>query len=112
VRQALARTRIDNEVSWLLAQRSAWIAATGGLPSIEGSMAKLFATQAFQRAARVFQDLAGAEGLVRAGQDGTVAGGAIDRAVRHAPVTTIYGGTSEIQRNNIALRHLGLPRSG
>ncbi len=49
VRDALARARIDNEVSWLLAQRSAWIAATGGLPSIEGSMAKLFATQAFQR---------------------------------------------------------------
>jgi alkylation response protein AidB-like acyl-CoA dehydrogenase len=110
LRVALARTRIDNEVSWLLAQRAAWIAATGGLPSIEGSMAKLFATQAFQRAAGIFQDLAGAEGLVRSGQPGAPAGGAIDRAARHAPVTTIYGGTSEIQRNNIAVRHLGLPR--
>jgi len=32
-----------------------------------------------------------------------------ERAARHAPLTTIYGGTSEIQRNNIAERHLGLP---
>ncbi len=111
VRAALARGRIDGEVSWLLTQRSAFIAATGGIPSVEGSMAKLFATQAFQRATRDLQDLAGAEGLVRRGQEDAVVGGEVERAARHAPVTTIYGGTSEIQRNNIALRHLGLPRS-
>ncbi|MGP0030490.1 MAG: acyl-CoA dehydrogenase family protein [Acidimicrobiales bacterium] len=110
VRAALARCRIDNEVSWLLAQRSAYVAATGGVPSVEGSMAKLFATQAFQRATRDFQDLAGAEGLLRPGAEHAVVGGEVERAARHAPVTTIYGGTSEIQRNNIALRHLGLPR--
>lgn len=111
VLDALARTRIDPEVSWLLSQRAAWVASSGGIPSIEGSMAKLFATQAFQRAAARFQDLAGAEGLLRADQPGAVAGGAVDRAVRHAPVTTIYGGTTEIQRNNIAEHHLGLPRT-
>jgi alkylation response protein AidB-like acyl-CoA dehydrogenase len=110
LRKAIARIRIDNEVSWLLTQRSAWIAASGGLPSIEGSMAKLFYTQAFQKAVAALQDLAGAEGLVRDGQARALAGGAIERAARHAPVTTIYGGTSEVQRNNIAVRHLGLPR--
>jgi alkylation response protein AidB-like acyl-CoA dehydrogenase len=111
VREALARTRIDNEISWLLTQRTAWIANTGGLPSIEGSMAKLFASQAYQRAARRFQDLAGAEGLLTMGEPGALADGAIERSARHAAVTTIQGGTTEIQRNNIAERHLGLPSS-
>jgi len=111
VREALARVRIDNEVSWLLTQRTAWIANTGGQPSIEGSMAKLFSSQAYQRAARRFQDLAGAEGLLSMDAPGTVAHGAIERSARHAAVTTIQGGTTEIQRNNIAERHLGLPSS-
>lgn len=110
-REALARARVDNEVSWLLAQRSAWLAATGALPSLEGSMVKLFATQAYQRAAGRYAELAGPAGLLRDGEPGAAAGGAIDRSLRHAPVTTIYGGTSEIQRNNIAERHLGLPRA-
>jgi len=109
VRQEVARTRIDAEVSWLLAQRTAAIAAGGGLPSVEGSMTKLFATETYNRAARAWQDLAGAEGLLATGAPGAVADGAIERAARHAPLTTIYGGTSEIQRNNIAERHLGLP---
>jgi alkylation response protein AidB-like acyl-CoA dehydrogenase len=110
IRKAMARIRIDNEVSWLLTQRSAWIAARGGVPSIEGSMAKLFFTQAYQRAVGTLQNLAGAEGLVRSGSPGSLAEGLVERAARHAPVTTIYGGTTEIQRNNIAVRHLGLPR--
>jgi alkylation response protein AidB-like acyl-CoA dehydrogenase len=110
LRSALARMRIDNEVAWLLTQRTAWIAAQGGIPSIEGSMAKLFYTQAFQRGVQELQDLAGAEGLVRTGDDRALADGAFEQAARHAPVTTIYGGTTEIQRNNIAVRHLGLPR--
>jgi len=42
---------------------------------------------------------------------GAAAEGFIDYDARHSPVTTIYGGTSEIQRNNIAERHLGLPRN-
>jgi hypothetical protein len=44
-------------------------------------------------------------------EEGAAADGFIDYDARHSPVTTIYGGTSEIQRNNIAERHLGLPRN-
>ncbi len=110
VKEKLARVAIDNHVAALLTQRSAWIAASGGLPGLEGSMTKLFASEAYQKASRWFQQMAGAEGLLQFQQPSAAAEGWIEYDARHAPVTTIYGGTSEINRNNIAERHLKLPR--
>ena len=111
VRDQVARAAIDNQVASLLTMRSAWIAASGGLPGLEGSMAKVFATDAYQRMARAFQESAGANGLLQFHEPGAAADGFVDYDARHAPVTTIYGGTSEINRNNIAERHLGLPKA-
>jgi alkylation response protein AidB-like acyl-CoA dehydrogenase len=111
LRERLARTAIGNQVSQLLTLRAAWIAATGGLPGLEGSMAKLYATGRYQQAVGWFQEMAGAEGLLSFGVDDAAADGWIDYDARHAPVTTIYGGTTEINRNNVAERHLGLPRN-
>ena len=110
LRERLARTAIANQVSQLLTLRAAWIAATGGLPGLEGSMAKLYATGRYQQAVGWFQEMAGAEGLLAFGVNDAAADGWIDYDARHAPVTTIYGGTTEINRNNVAERHLGLPR--
>jgi alkylation response protein AidB-like acyl-CoA dehydrogenase len=110
-RERVARTAIVNQVSQLLTLRAAWIAAEGGLPGLEGSMAKVFASEEYQRIVGWFQQMAGAEGLLGFHADGAAADGWIDYDARHAPVTTIYGGTSEINRNNIAERHLGLPRN-
>ena len=107
----LIAAAIDNEVAALLTQRSAWIAATGGLPGLEGSMTKVFATEAYQKAARWCQQMAAPAGLLRFHEAGAAADGYIDANARHSPVMTIYGGTSEINRNNIAERHLGLPKA-
>jgi alkylation response protein AidB-like acyl-CoA dehydrogenase len=111
VRERMARVAIDNEVAKLLTQRSAWIAASGGTPGLEGSMTKIFATEAYQKASRWFAEAAGPEGLLQFHEPGAAADGWIEYDARHSPVTTIYGGTSEINRNNIAERHLGLPKS-
>jgi alkylation response protein AidB-like acyl-CoA dehydrogenase len=111
VRERMVRVAIDNEVAMLLTLRAAWIAASGGLPGLEGSMAKIFATEAYQKAARWFAQAAAPASLLQFGQPGAAADGWIEYDLRHSPVTTIYGGTSEINRNNIAERHLGLPKA-
>ncbi|CAB4761235.1 MAG: acyl-CoA dehydrogenase [Actinobacteria bacterium] len=111
VRERMARVAIDAEVSKLLTQRCAWIAASGGLPGLEGSMAKVFATESYQKASRWFQQMAGPRGLLQFHEPDAAADGWIEYDARHSPVTTIYGGTSEINRNNIAERHLGLPKA-
>jgi alkylation response protein AidB-like acyl-CoA dehydrogenase len=110
-RERLARSVIDAHVATLLTLRSAWIAASGGSAGLEGSMAKVFSTESYQRAARWCQEMAAPTGLLRFHQPGAAAGGFVDYDARHAPVTTIYGGTTEINRNNIAERHLGLPKA-
>ncbi len=85
--------------------------ASGGLPGLEGSMTKVFAVEAYQRATRLFQQMAGPAGLLQFHQPGAAADGFVEYDARHAPVTTIYGGTTEINRNNIAERHLKLPKA-
>ena len=111
VRERLARSVIDMQVAALLTQRSAWIAASGGMPGLEGSMTKVFAAEAYQRISRWCQQMAGPAGLLQFHEQGAAGEGFVEYDARHSPVVTIYGGTTEINRNNIAERHLGLPKS-
>jgi alkylation response protein AidB-like acyl-CoA dehydrogenase len=110
LRRELARLAIDCEVADLLSSRAVWVAATGQLPGVEGAATKLFASEALNRAAGRLLDAAGPAGLVQS-HDVDELGAFFEYCYRFAPVTTIYGGTSEIQRNLIAQRGLGLPRS-
>ena len=87
-----------------------WVAATGALPGVEGAATKLFATEALLRATNRLLDANGPAGLVQS-HDVTDLSAFYEYCYRFAPVTTIYGGTSEIQRNLVAQRGLGLPRS-
>ncbi|WP_433073956.1 acyl-CoA dehydrogenase family protein [Dactylosporangium sp. CA-052675] len=111
VRAALARACTDLEVSRLMGYRMTWLTARDVLPHTEGSLAKLFSSEALMRAAASFEDVLGADGLLAGHGTGAPADGWIEHEFRHSVVTTIYAGTSEIQRGIIAERHLGLPRS-
>jgi alkylation response protein AidB-like acyl-CoA dehydrogenase len=102
VREALARHSTELEVGRLLLFRSAWLAAQGAMPQVEGSMAKLHITEAFVRASAELLELTGTAGLLPS---------RVEHAFRHSVVTTIYGGSSEVQREIIAGRGLGLPRT-
>jgi alkylation response protein AidB-like acyl-CoA dehydrogenase len=111
VRERLANMRIDNEVARLLALRCSYVAASGGLPGVEGSMHKLWYAEAMTADASELVDMLGAEGTLAHGEGDAPVDGWVEHLYRHAAVTTIYGGTSEVQRGIIAERGLGLPRS-
>lgn len=110
VKARLGRAAAENEVSVLMARRCAWLEHSGQLPGVEGSMAKLFASEAITRQSAEFLDMLGPDGIRSQGDPTAVEGGAADYGFRFALGTTTYGGTSEVQRNIIAQRGLGLPR--
>jgi alkylation response protein AidB-like acyl-CoA dehydrogenase len=111
VRTRLARVHAANEVSALLGLRSTWLHATGALPGVEGSMAKLYSASAFQTSTADLLELVGAEGLLHESETDAPVDGVLEYQWRKSPVVTIYGGTNEILRTIIAERHLGLPRT-
>ena len=110
VRRRLARAATDLEVSQLLEVRSAWMEANGEVPVAEGPMGKLFSTEAVVRNAESLTALVCPDSL-RSRLDATaLEDGIIEHTLRYSLGMTIYGGTSEIQRNIVAQRRCGLPR--
>jgi alkylation response protein AidB-like acyl-CoA dehydrogenase len=110
VRARMGKAATEAEVSRLLQRRAAWLASTGVPAHAKGSMSKLFSSERLERQAADLLELVGPDGVRSWGEPTALAGGEIEHAVRHAKGTTIYAGTSEIQRNIIAQHGLGLPR--
>ncbi len=108
LRLELADRYIEANVSRLMSYRVVTMQATGMIPNHEASMTKLFASELNQRIARtgvkvlgLFGQLYGDEAPMR---------GRYESAYLTSLASTIAGGTSEIQRNIIAQRGIGLPR--
>ena len=74
-------------------------------------MAKLYSTAALATACSDLMEVFGADALRQEHGLGSSGLGVIEHTYRHAQVTRIYAGTSEIQRSIIAERGLGLPRT-
>jgi 3-oxocholest-4-en-26-oyl-CoA dehydrogenase alpha subunit len=72
---------------------------------------QLFASEAITRQGADFVDMLGPDGLRSMSDPTAIEDGAAEYAFRFALGTTTYGGTSEVQRNIIAQRGLGLPRA-
>lgn len=111
IREHIVRAQIDIEVCRVFAQHTASLAAEGAPFGVDGSMTKLFASESYKRATDWLADMMGPEAMLRHENPDAPLSGFVEENARHAPVTTIYGGTSEISRNLVAEMHLGLPRA-
>jgi alkylation response protein AidB-like acyl-CoA dehydrogenase len=110
VRQKIAQSWIDVELFRLHNARTLTRLAKGEQIGPESSIVKLFWTETTQRLAETAGQILGFDGLVMPGEDGSVDRGRWARAQLWSRAASIAGGSSEIQRNIIAERILGLPR--
>ena len=109
-RLTLADTRIELEVARLLSYRITSMQSHSLVPNYEASAAKTFGTELIQRHACRAINLLGQRGMLRRGSPHAVLDGTFASGYMSMIGQTIAGGTSEIQRNVIATRGLGLPR--
>ncbi len=111
VRQELARHFIDVEITRL----NNWRALTRILRreplGPESSFVKLFWSEMSQRMHDTLMGLLGPRGLCWQPGPRAVAGGKLVRSYLYYRSASLFAGTSEIQRNILAERVLGLPRS-
>jgi alkylation response protein AidB-like acyl-CoA dehydrogenase len=109
LRQRLAALYIEAEVLRLIRLRTVTAAVQGKQPGPEASVRKAMADEHGQHIMGLAKDLAGTAGMLAdAGPLGAPAGEWASGFL-FAPALTIGGGTSEVQRNIIAERVLGLP---
>lgn len=109
VRRQVAWWATHFEVAKMHMHRVVARAGAGGVPNIESAMFKLWTTSLGQRLADGFLTLVGPAGALRRGSPGAPLDGRFEHSFRYTVVDTIGAGTSEVQRNIIARRALGLP---
>jgi hypothetical protein len=108
-RHALTDIGISFGVGRLLSYRVAWMQSKGLVPNYEASIAKTLGTELHQRLGRVAVTTLGLSGQLTDRASAPVHGAASDLYVSSVSLT-IAAGTSEINRNIIAQRGLGMPR--
>jgi alkylation response protein AidB-like acyl-CoA dehydrogenase len=108
-RDEFADRWIEASVAKMLSYVVITIQSHGRVPNHEASIAKLFNTELSQRIARTAMKMTGTNGLLL-GRNAPMRGRA-PQSYMQTVSSTIAGGTSEVQRNIVATRGLGLPRA-
>jgi alkylation response protein AidB-like acyl-CoA dehydrogenase len=115
VRSELLQSWVRNEVARLTNWRASDL-RKAGTPGPEGSVAKLAFAEENQRTSELCVDLMGAEGMLYAStypqvrpKESAMASGDMRKAFIRMRANSIEGGTSEVMRNIIGERVLGLP---
>jgi alkylation response protein AidB-like acyl-CoA dehydrogenase len=111
VRQRVAEFFIDLQRLKYNVYRGFSAIIKGGKPGPEGSVQKLLWSELSQRMQEFAVELQGPGAQLAFREPHAMVGGYHQRMFLRSRADTIYAGTSEIQRNIIAQRVLGLPRT-
>src|SRR5271165_4851851 len=112
VRRRLAELATEAEVARVLGLRFVNESQKGGAaPTTHASEYKLYATELSKRVADASMDIAGPGTQLRVKTEGAPMEGRAESTYRYTVIDTIGGGASEIQKNIIARRKLGLPKN-
>ena len=110
VRRKLAQRFTETEIARWLAYKVAWMQSQDMIPNAEASMSKMYGTELTQRVARTGMEILGMAGQISQGSKWAPLEGHIQQLYLSSVSSTIAAGTSEIQRNIVAQRGLGLSR--
>ena len=110
LRQEIAQLAIDIEAMRLNSYRGLTRMLRGEQPGPEGSINKLMWSEVNQRLCDTALEVVGAQSLLGEGEELAEAGGRWSYAMLRSRANSIEGGTSEVLRNILAARVLGLPR--
>ncbi|TMF46883.1 MAG: acyl-CoA dehydrogenase [Chloroflexi bacterium] len=110
VRQKVAQAQIEAHVFRLIGLRNLTSAQQGHAPGPEASLTKLYWSEMDKRIQETAVGVQGAYGALAPGSQFAIEDGRWQYGWMWAQAETIYAGSSEIQRNIIAERVLGLPR--
>ena len=110
LRFRLAQTAADIESARLIAYNVAWMQSNGLIPNKEASIAKLVGSEVLQRVYVLGMQVLGMYGQLDPESKWAPIRGRFEKGYMLVGANTVAAGTSEIQRNIIATRGLGLPR--
>jgi alkylation response protein AidB-like acyl-CoA dehydrogenase len=110
IRDKLAQVAIELDVAKVLAERSRWMESNDIATTYEQELTKVFVSELEQRLSNIGMEILGLFSQLEEGSKWAPLRGRIEWYYLHSFMTTIGGGTSEIGRNIIAQRGLGLPR--
>ena len=110
MRQKLAQMWIDTEVFKYTGARAITKLLKGELPGPEASTGKMMWVEGHQRLQELAMEIEGPFSQLSQGSPWAVAGGLWQHTFLRSRANSIEGGTTEIQRNIIGERVLGLPK--
>jgi alkylation response protein AidB-like acyl-CoA dehydrogenase len=109
LRREIGHIAAELDALWAMVKLSVCQSSKTGVPGLGGSAIKLFYSELYQRIGELGMRLLGRGALSREDVAGLPSGHILRRAMQSLSLT-IAAGTSQIQRNIIAERILGLPK--